>query len=73
MIAYRGLSKLEYAAGERLAGAKQEIIDDLVHMNAAYGALFLSQVLADHGFKPEALQRLKPDGHLPFAERNMKQ
>ena len=73
------LSKLEYVVGERLTGAslvpgaKQEIIEDLVHMNAAYGALFLSQILADHGFKPEALQLPKPDGHLPFAERNMKQ
>jgi len=73
------LSKLEYVVGERLTGAslvpgaKQEIIEDLVHMNAAYGALFLSQILAEHGFSPENLKLPKPEGHLPFAERSVKQ
>jgi hypothetical protein len=69
-------SRLEFAAGERLTGAslvpgaKQEIIDDLVHMNAAYGALFLSRILQDRGFSPKNLKLPVPDGHLPFAQRN---
>lgn len=68
-------SRLEYAAGERLTGAslvkgaKQEIIDDLVHMNAAYGALFLSEILAKKGIKAKNLSLPKPDGHLPFVQR----
>jgi len=71
-----GCFKLKYAAGERVTGAslipgnKQEIIDDLVHMNAAYGALFLKNILADLGIEPnKSLVMPNPDGHIPFLER----
>lgn len=68
--------KQKYAAGERLTGAslvpgnKKEIIDDLVHMNAAYGALFLKRIFADMGEKAKkGMVMPVADGDIPFSER----
>ncbi len=68
-------SKLEYATGERLSnasvlpGATPVVEYDLMHMNSAFGALFLSEILASRGFCPEDLKLPKPDGHLSLAAR----
>ncbi len=68
------VSRLEYAVGERKreatpgADGQPEVLNDLAHMNAAYGALFLSQILAEQGFRPKDLQLPEPDGRLSISK-----
>ena len=77
MLAGMEQSKVDYMVGYRLRTPVQEglpppeVLDDLNHVNKAYGALLLVDILADYGFAlPSGFSGMPlPDGHLSLEEK----